>query len=208
MKYFKYIFSDRKTFVYWTMLFIILFIYSWISIVTNYETRKPDWIGPLDFIHPFLVITVFLGFYSAGYLNLKRQEWFLKKYSNLVDSNSIKEIEIILFQASYTLKPLRHNYDAKINPKPKTDKFKIFQVENNIGLLGQTYDFGVFKRHIKPIIISLNGNVNLRQFEFAITPRISSINHLENDIEITFESSVFGINKIKLNNWKQKTNSL
>jgi len=172
----------------------------------NYETRKPNWIGPLDFLHPFLVIIVFLGFYSAGYLNLKRQEWFLKEYSNLVDSNSIKEIEVVLFQASYTMKPLRHNYDAKINPKPKKDNIKVFQFDNNIGILGQTYDFGVFKRHIKPIIISLNENVN--QYEYAITPRISSINHLDNDIEIAFERSVFGINKIKLKDWKLKTNSL
>jgi hypothetical protein len=203
MTYFKYIFSDKKSMPYWIILFFIIFIYTFVSVIANYEIRKPDWLSIYDFLHPFLVIVVFLGFYSVGYANLKGQEMFLKKYSNLIDKKSIKETNIVLFRESYTVKPLRHNYNAKINPKPKKDIFTTFLIENNVGLLGHTYDFGVFKRHLKPIIISLDENKFIKQYESSKIPRVALINHLDNDIEITFEESVFGIRKIRLNNWKE-----
>ena len=208
MKYLKYIFSDRKAFAFWFILFFGVFIHSWLSIILHYETRKPNWIGISDFMLCFIVIIVFICFYTGGYFNLKKHEKFLRKYSNLINTNSIHEIDVIVHRNKYTAKPLKSNRGIMIKPKPKNDRFKAFLFEDNIGILGQTFDLGVFRRHIKPIIISLNDYENNKRYRFAKTPKISSINHIDNDLEIIFKSSVYGIRKVLLKEWKNNLQPL
>jgi len=203
MDYFKYIFSERKSLVYWIGLLIIILIYTLISVIANYKISQAEWINLSDFIFPTLVIVSFFGFYSQGFINKKRQELFMNKYSNLIVKNSVKTIDVIVYFESYSARPLRSNYEAKINPKPKKDSFTIFQLDNLIGLLGHTYDFGLIKRQIKPLLISLNKNNIAKQYKFVKIPKVSTIKHLDKDIEIIFTESVFGIKKIKLIDWKK-----
>jgi hypothetical protein len=71
--------------------------------------------------------------------------------------------------------------------------------------LGQTYEFGVFRCHIKPILVSLKGNDLVNKYKYAETPQVLNFKNKGNDLEIKFKSSISGINMIKLINWNEKS---
>jgi hypothetical protein len=168
-----------------------------------------DWesVDPVEMIYPIFLLTFsslsFFGFYTIGYINLKKQEKFQKKYSKQIDDKSIKQKQVEIFGSSYTLTAIKTNIPATINPNSKLDIFTTCKLESKIGLLGRTYDFGFFKRELRPITIDTENYENPERFKYAVNPKISVINWIENDIEVVFQHSIFGIRKIKIINWKR-----
>ncbi len=86
--------------------------------------------------------------------------------------------------------------------------YTTFRLGNKIGLFGRTYDLGFFKRELRPILIDTANYDNSENFKYAVNPKISTINWTENDMEIVFKRSLFGIRKIILIDWKKITYSL
>ena len=207
MNYFTYLFSDKKALKYWLLLLIIVITYAGIGILANYEGRNTNWISIIfNFV---FILFLFFGFYSTTYLNYLKRNRFLKFYSHLIDQNSFRKCEVLLFNSTYYVTAIKTNFAGKIKPKPKFETFETFRIDDKIGILGYTYDLGVFKRHIPPILVDIKNYENSTEYKYAKTPKISSINWNENDMEIIFERSVYGIDKIKLIGWKNdmKTNS-
>ncbi len=207
MNYFKYLFSDSKALIYWFVVFFFILIFTVISIFVNYGLRDPNSIIFSDFTNLIILVVCFIAFYSPGYLNIKRQEWFLNKYPHFTDKGSLQEMEVVLYLESYSVKPFRHNQDVEIKPTPVNDKFRVLIFRNIIGLFGQSYDLGVFKRPIKPILISLDTDVDVNNFRYAKVKKLANLKHIGSDLELTFESSIAGIKKIRIKNWKTKNES-
>ena len=92
---------------------------------------------------------------------------------------------------------------ATINPVSKLDTFTVFKMKNIIGILGRTYDLGLLKRELCPILIDTENYENVRSFNHAVNPKISTINWVDKDLEIVFERAPFGLKKLKLIDWKK-----
>lgn len=115
----------------------------------------------------FVVIFAYVLFYTFSFINYRIQQTFIKKYADLIPKDSVRQVNIELTQSSYTMTAFRTNYYAKINPKSKLDTYTIFLINNNLGILGQIYDFGIFRRHLRPMIIPLTGQSILHNNKFS-----------------------------------------
>jgi hypothetical protein len=207
MNYIKYLFSDKKALPYWGFLYFCIFNIYTIGIIVGIKSNQPFEMDPIGALINLFILFSFILYYTPGYINHLRQAKFIKKYSTLIENNSIKETDVEIFIASYHVTALRTSYYAKINPKSRHEIFTTFIIENKIGILGYGYDFGILRRDACPIVIDTDSNT--KKYSFAKTPRISSINWTGDDMEILFERPVFGLTKIKLIGWKHdmKTNS-
>jgi len=203
MNYFKYIFSDKKGLKYWIFAMVFMIIYLSVSILANYQNRQPNWILLTDFTSLVIVALIFIGFYTISFINVKFQNKFLDIYSVNVTNKSVIEVEVVLFLSSFTTTTLRTNYPAKITLKPKKEVFRIFLIDNCIGILGQSYELGVFRKHIKPIIIPIKNKKIENKYKFAITPCVELIEEDNNDLNIVFSKSVKGIIKLTLKDFKK-----
>jgi len=203
MNYLQYIFSDKKAHKFWAFFYVIIVIPYLIGFVITLKRGQLSEVDPINYFYFIFFVTAFFLFYSVGYFHLKRQEKFLSKYSKLIDNTSELDKEVVVYRESYMLKGIRTNFEARIIPKPKRDTFKVCKMDNLIILIGNTYDWGFLRRDFSPIVVNINDYENLKKFSYAKNPRISSVNWIENDLEIVFERSVFGIRKIRLNNWKE-----
>ena len=205
MNYFEYLFSDKKAFKFW-IPFYSLFVFPFtivfiIGLIQNEPTDLAELIYPV-FLLSFSFLSFFL-FYTNGYVNLKRQEKFLNEYSKYIDSESIKLTKVEIFTNSYDVNAFRMPGRATIKPKSNLDTFTTCRMGSTIGILGRTYDFGFFKRELRPILIDTEDYENLISYNYALNPKISTINWADNDMEIVFKSSLFGIRKLKLIGWKK-----
>ena len=205
MNYFKYIFSDKKAFKFWILIYILIFIPVFLGMAMDFGVDgKLDEYQLTSLIIYFIFWSLaFILFYTIGYYNFKRQERFLKKYAKHIDSSYNLEREVEVFRNSYNVKGFRTNYEARIKPKSKRDIFKVGKIDHLIFMIGQTYDLGVFKREFCPIVVDINDYKNPKKYRYAINPKISTANWIDNDLEIIFKSSVYGIRKVKLFNWKK-----
>ena len=206
MTYFKYIFSDRKAFQFWIPFYVFIIIYV-IVFITGHSRAELTNEELIDSIYPLFILSFsflsFFIFYTAGYLNLKRQEKFLVEYSKQIDNDSIQKREIEIYRSNYNVNGFKTNWQATIKPKPKLESFTVFEMENKIGIFGCIYEFGLFRRELRPILIDTKNYENPVKYRFALNPKISSINWVDNDMEIVFSRSSFGIWKIKLLNWEK-----
>lgn len=207
MNYFKYIFSDKRAFKFW-IPFYLLFVIPYVVVFIIGQSKDVYEIVPIgELIYPlFILLFSFLSFfifYTAGYLNLKRQKRFLKEYSMQIDNGSIQERDIEIFRSSYNVNGFKTNWQATIKPKSKLETFTVFELENKIGIFGRIYEFGLFRRELRPILIDVENYDNPVKYKFALNPKISTINWVDNDMEIIFERSSLGIRKVKLINWKK-----
>ncbi|MFC2152845.1 hypothetical protein ACFLSE_10005 [Bacteroidota bacterium] len=206
MNYFEYLFSDKKTFKFW-IPFYVLFVFPFMIVFTIGLTSGEPVEEPAELIYPIFLLTFsflsFFVFYTTGYINLKRQENFLKEYSKQIDSESIQKTEVEIFRSSYTMTAIKTTAPATIKPKSQLDTFTTCRLGNKIGIFGRTYDFGFFKRELRPILIDTKNYENSESYSYAVNPKISTIDWIGNDMEIVFQRSLFGIRKIKLIDWKK-----
>ena len=204
MNYFKYIFSDKKANTYWAIFYILIALPFLLGFFIDFgKDGRLDEFRPEDLLLYIFYTLAFFMFYSIGYFNLRRQEKFINTYLPHVDNLSKLDREVEIFRNSYTVTGIKTNFEGRIKPKPKRDIFKVFELDNLIVLIGKTYDFGVFRREICPIVIDINNYENPIKYRYAINPKISTANWIDNDLEIIFERSVYGIRKVKLFNWKK-----
>ena len=206
MDYLNYIFSDKKAFKFWIPFYAFIFLYIGIFVVGYFKGEMTN-VDPFEIIYPIFFLSFsfisFFVFYTTGYINLNKQEKFLKEYSNQIDKDSIKKREVVIYRSSYTVPTDRMPGRATIKPKSKLDIFTVFEMENKIVLFGRTYDFGLLRRELCPIMIDIKNYENSEKYKYAVNPKISSINWVDNDMEIIFNRSLFGIRIIKLIDWKK-----
>ena len=198
MNYLEYLFSDKKALIYWLIGFVGLSLYTVIVILSKIEQTDSDffdrfWIAGLLII--FLLI--FIGYYTISFLDYRLQKRLIDKYSKDRDDISIESKSVLIYQDSFNLTPLRNNYEAEIKIKPRLDRFKILEIGDDLILFGQLYEFGLFRRHLKPILITENLDKYKNQRDFCI-PRVRDSRFVDNDLEITFDKGIKSIKKITI----------
>lgn len=161
--------------------------------------EEKDAVLILFFVPVFMLLVIYLGFYLSGFRMFQKQ----LKYRRWIESEMrtgifiTKKVEVFL--NSYSLKPPLQNFDAPINLKPKTVPFDVLETKDTILILGYVFDFGIFKRHITPLVISENKNKEfLKQGAFLIE-RFEMENQ-DNQISIKFEKPFKGIKKLVIRN--------
>ena len=205
MTYLQYIFSDKKAAIYWIFILIALLIFPLIGLI-GMSNSLPD-LTYKDYLIIFkyiiLYLVIYLGFYTSGYIKYKQQQRFINYYNLKIDRISTETVEI--YHDKVIVKTFRQNYDAKIPVKPRFDKYKICMINRSLIILGQVYDLGIFRRHMRPIQVDLE-DTNLDKFRFTSNPRINLIDFKDNDLIIRFEKSINEINKLIIKDFN-KTNS-
>jgi hypothetical protein len=198
MNYLAYLFSDKKALIYWLIGFVGLSLYTVIAILSKIEQADSNffdrfWIGGLLII--FLLI--FIGYYTISFLDYRLQNRLIDKYSKDRDDISIDTKSVLIYQDSFNLTPLRNNYEAEIKIKPRLDRFKILEIGDDLILFGQLYEFGLFRRHLKPILITENLVKYKNKRDFCI-PRVRESRFVDNDLELTFDKGIKSIRKITI----------
>jgi hypothetical protein len=210
MNYFQYLFSDRKGRTYWiiyySVLFLILFVNSLMYASQLKHIKNPIEsvnFSIFDLIFYFFIFFAFPLFYSFSFIKYSKQQRFLKKYSSLITDNSIRSVSVVINQGNYQMTALKSNRFVTINPAPKIDTFTIAEIEDNLVILGQCYTFGVFREHLRPLLINLGDKKKIVDYEFAKIANDYTISVKENDLEVDFKKPIFDIKKLKIKDWKQ-----
>jgi len=151
----------------------------------------------------FVVLFPFIILYSSSYANYRHQLTFLRKYSDRIKKDSIQKVPVELHMtSSFWRVPITGSF-AQITSKIRHDTFTLIQIDNNIGILGQTYDLGLFRRHFKPIILPITDNFKNIGYSNCSTLYEVEISREVDDLIIIFNNMPHGIKKLKLNNWFQ-----
>ena len=195
MTYFQYIFSDKKSRVYWIIILILItFLTILRGIILLNNNSNFDFLDYFQLSSYFIIFfIIYVGFYTSSYFVYKTQIKFTNHYKSRIENNSI--YGVLINQDKFTIKPLYQSYDVKISVPLRKDNYQICKISDSLIFLGQVYDFGVFMRHMRPLQIDLNTSTN-EKLKFAIKPFISDIKINNNDLEIKFKNSVNGINKL------------
>lgn len=200
MNIIKYLFSDRKALPFWAFIFVIIFCYHGLQVIMEYSKENGLILKFLNF-HLFIIFfVVFIGFYLGSYWNYMS----FKRFKKYLDKKQIKytlgNSNVEIFQSSFTVKPLKFNHDAEINIKPKFEIFRYIKTETTLVLFGQIYEFGLFRKHLKPFGISLD-NRETKETNFQInTIKTNEVHKVEKDIIISFKRNKNGLYKLKLLN--------
>jgi hypothetical protein len=207
MNYFKYIFSDKKGLLYWIFAMVFILMYLSVSIFANYHDRQPKWIFLTVFSSLVIIALIFIVFYTISFINVKFQNKFLDTYLVNVIKKSVIEMEVVLYLNSITTTTFKTNFPVKITPKPKKEVFRVFLMDNCIGILGHSYELGIFRKHLRPIIIPIKNEKIENKYKFALTPSVGLIEENNNDLNIVFSKSVKGIIKLTLKDFKKIYNT-
>ncbi len=215
MNYFKYILSDKKGRPYWAFYYAALFMFSAIQLSVNW-----DQISFIDFeirfnllfvFYLFTLIIVLFAFplyYSYSFYNYKIQVRFLKRCYNILNENSIRKVTVETTQSSYEFAGFRTNWKARINPEPTIGTFTIVVIGSDLIVLGLRYGFGVFREHLRPILINLGGENGMVGYKYVKIAKEYNFRIVENDLEIHFEKPMFDITMLKIKDWKLQPPSI
>ncbi len=198
VNYFKYLFSDKQSSFTWISIFCGLLIMSIISLLMNFTTNGSNW-DFYEVLNRFstliILIIIFIGYYTSSYFNYLKQIKCAE--SHLIEN--IENIEVEVFQSSFTLKPIRQNYDAKINVKPRLEKYQLITNPDYFILLGQLREFGLFRIHLKPLAFGTNGDKIVKGFKNLQVDRIENLN---SDTIVFLKKNYKSINKLIMKNIK------
>ena len=152
---------------------------------------------PILFIVPLLtLVIIFFGFYLTSFLKYQKQLKYRKWIEEKLNVGLFLTKNVELFLDSFTVKPPMQNYDAIIKIKTKSVSFEVLEIEDSFLILGYTFDFGIFKRHLSPLVISKTyDKIILR--EGAILRSQFEIVKLNNQVKINLEKSFAGIRSLK-----------
>ena len=140
LNFFRYIFSDRKDFPYWSVYYAFLILYLLFAHIPAPQLYKQVYSMSTIAI-PALI---YVMFYSYSFAKYRMRKKFLKKYKNKIEANSLKKKEVEIFSEKYQITPFRTNYWVEINPNVKNDDFRIAKMEDKLIIFGKVYRFGVF----------------------------------------------------------------
>ena len=200
--YIKYLFSDKKASLYWIIIFLGLIILTGLTYLI--KKSVPDYYDQdyrtiTVFTMLILTIIIYIWFYTSGYINLKLQNRFKELNKNTFQEYRIVDVE--LHQNSFTIKPFRQNYDARINIKPRLDRFEMIKINSLIYLLGQVYEMGLFRKHLKPILI-LTDTKKTGITKKILMPKIQEISKDNNNLITRFDKSLKGINTLIIKDYE------
>lgn len=201
MNYLQYLFSDKKARIYWVVIFFAAIILTVSTFISHYSPENSIYTVIFDFAYLLLLCIIYIGFYTYGYLNYNKQRLFLNKYQHLIFKDSIQQKDVLLYFEKVTMKTFRGNYDAPISIKHKSAVFTVFKIKDYIGILGYTYDFGILRWHIRPLLIDLKGETSPQSLKYARIIKVNSIANIGANLEIKFSSAIYGINKLIINDW-------
>ncbi|WP_282038551.1 hypothetical protein [Saccharicrinis aurantiacus] len=159
--YLKYLFSDKEARLAWSFIAVVIMLFSVLSIAMHfaeYESLRVDWNTVSRFVYIFGFLIVYLGFYTISYINYRKQQSFIERY----DGNEITDVSVEIYQTSFTVKTIRQNYDARINVSPRIEEFKLYRGLDYFVLFGFVREFGVFRMHMKPLLITNSEEIKLR----------------------------------------------
>jgi len=210
MNYFRYLFSDKKARTFWIIYYTILLLIVGFALVINENSDKLDYQNDsnifsliFNILTTSIIVFAYPLYYSYSYFFFKIQQNFVKKYSNIMKDNSIRKVKVELLQRSYSINAAKTTYSAKINPKQIFDEFTIAELDNQLLILGQTYGLGIFRQHLRPIILSLDNSNISDKYRLAWIPKNYSIIEERNDLIINFSEKRFDIKVIKIRDWKK-----
>jgi hypothetical protein len=195
MTYFQYIFSDKKSRVYWIIVLILITFLTFLrAVILLNNNSNFDFLDYFQLSFYFIIFfIIYVGFYTSSYFAYKTQYRFTDYYKSRIERKSI--FSVLINQDKFTIKPLFQSYDVKVSIPLRKDNYQICKIGDSLIILGQVYDFGTFMRHMRPLQINLSNSTNDR-LKFAIKPFISDMKINNNDLEIKFKNSVNGINKL------------
>ena len=203
MNYFNYLFSDKKANKYWIFHYSALTIMIIMVLIFNERNVEPEATSLAEKIFPilvgFFVIFIFPLYYTYSFFNLMIQKTFVKNNPNL----KFRELTVELCQSRYQTSTLSRNFYVNIKPEPTVDNFTIGIDNDTIAILGKTYDFGIFRQHLKPMVIGRKENVKMKKKKWICYPKNFKLNETENILEIEFAKSSNGISKLTIKDWKE-----
>ena len=201
MTYLQYIFSDKKAAIYWISILVIILIIPFLISVSFAINGEIEIWGLVNVFRYFIIyIIIYIGFYTSGYLNYKLQGRFENYYASIIENKAIYWVEI--YQEKFTIKPYRVNYDAKIEVRPRMDSFNICKINQSLVILGFVYDYGIFKRHMRPIQIDLDKSGG-QELRFVSKSKIRVLEYLDSDLVIKFKKSINSINKLIIKDYNE-----
>lgn len=148
----------------------------------------------LTILFGFFLIFIFPLYYSNSFFNLMIQRKFIEKNPNL----KFRELSVELCQSQSQTSSLGRNFYVNIKPKPTVENYIIGIDNNTIAILGKTYDFGIFRHHMKPIVIYRKDNLKMKKERWVSYPKKYRIYETENILEIEFLKSSNGISKLTI----------
>jgi len=197
MNFINYLNSDRKSGLYWISIFGFVLFLSVINFVMNGEEKDAVLIS--FFVPVLTLLVIYFGFYLTGFRMLQKQMKFRRWIEEEMRAGSFITKKVEVFLNSYSLKPPMQNYDAPINIKPRTETFDVLETKGNILILGYVFDFGIFKRHITPLVISENKNKEFLKKGAVLIVRFE-MERQNNQVSIKFEKPYKGIKKMIIRN--------
>ena len=200
--YFKYLFSDRKSLYYWISLLIIILIITFITQLMHQDTH-------LFWFQPMLVVVLFIVFYSQSYF--KYYKYFIYqinlKYNNVRFKKGECDVEI--FQTGFNTKPFKQNYEVTIKIPSRKIKCNYISTNDSFILFCKVFDFGVFQRHINPIIIKLNNNYDCNFKINKIRIILFEDTYYEGDsLNVIFKKNIDNLKKLSIIDFKKCLNQL
>lgn len=140
-------------------------------------------------------MVIYFGFYLSSFRTLQKQLKYRRWVEEELRSGIFITKNVEIFQGSYSLKPPMQNYDAPINIKPRTETFDVLETKYTILILGYVFDFGIFKRHISPLVISKNKNMEFLKNGAVLIERFE-MERQNNQVNIKFEKPYKGLKKM------------
>jgi len=203
MNYFKYILSDRKAMKYWIFYYSLLLLIIVTVLLSDPLHSVIMGVSLFDIAIYIIVLFPFFTLYLSSYVNYRNQIIFLRKYSERIKKDSIQTVPVEIQMSSSFLRIVITGRLAQIDPKPRLDTFTVIQIDNNIGLLGQTYDLGIIRQHFKPMIVPITDSHKTNKYANCISVDEVEISRESDDMVIKFKNMPHGINKLRLIRWHQ-----
>jgi hypothetical protein len=159
------------------------------------NVNEKDAVLILFFVPILTLLVIYFGFYLSSFRTLQKQLKYRRWVEEELRSGIFITKNVEIFQGSYSLKPPMQNYDAPINIKPRTETFDVLETKYTILILGYVFDFGIFKRHISPLVISENKNMEFLKNGAVLIERFE-MERQNNQVNIKFEKPYKGLKKM------------
>jgi len=196
MTYFKYLFSDKKALPYWLAMFILAILFSPVGLIQEITTGVSGIAIFLRILmYPAIEGILFIGFYSSGYLNYKKQQRFKQRVEGPLRLGIFSMASVEVFQDNFSITGIKTNYSASFEVKPWKAEFECLETNEAIIILPYVFDLGMFKRHIKPLVIN-KMEENCKAFRKAIYPEVMELTKKEGRTTALFYKSVETIKQI------------
>jgi hypothetical protein len=179
---------ENKEIVYWIMLFIIVSIYALLLYFFNKQ---------FHFIY-FIIMEFFVpvGFLIYIFINIFR----CKKFSILCNKMKNDGIDIKITdcfikvkKSEYHTKPLTQSMEVNIKTYFRTVKAYFVQTNDFMMLFFQLYDFGLFRRYIRPVVFKKNSIIPSVLIKNIYLIEIYEKRKIENEICIKLNKTLKGI---------------